>query len=198
MNEIRWIKIFVGLLKRNPNFSINPTNPNSDNIKNMKIEITYKYKNKTSVESVDLTAEQYFDPIDEDENYEDDSIPRYDQTVDYIIEVDSTITEEDLEYSILEIQDSIESDKSIKTTYFGNESQLLYRIDYDGFELIIQSIRVAENCIVVTRMERPDTKSEWINISYSTILNYKKEHSGEETLYSAKAGEYIRKNILED
>ena len=150
----------------------------------------------------ELTPEQYYEPIEQGENYEDDCIPQYDRTINYINDFDSRITdritEDELEYSIIKIQESIKSDRTLKTTYFGNESDLIYSIDNEGWELIIQSIRVADNCIVITRMERANTNSEWINISYSTGLNYKVEDLGREIWYSAKNGEYIRQNIATD
>jgi len=37
----------------------------------MKIKITYKYKNDDSIKVIELTPEQYYDPIDEGENYEE-------------------------------------------------------------------------------------------------------------------------------
>lgn len=164
----------------------------------MNIKITYKCKNNILTTSFELTTQQYYETIEEGENYEDDCIPKYDQTIDYIIDFDSTVTEELLEYSILKIQDSIKSNKNITTTYFGNKSQLIHSISDTGWELIIQSIRIAENCIAITRMERADSKSSWTNISYSTGLNYENNQSGKEIWYSANEGEYIRKNITLD
>jgi len=126
-----------------------------------------------------------------------DSIPQYDQTVDFIRDFYPDVTADALEYSILNIQGSVESDKSIKTTYFGNESDLIYSIDHTGWELIIQSIRVAENCIVITRMERENATSDWTNISFTTGLNYDNKEAGE-TWFSAKNGEYIKQHIILD
>ena len=164
----------------------------------MKIEITYKHKNNDSIKVVELTPEQYYDPIDEGENYEEDSIPQYDQTIDYIRDFDSDVSTDVLEYSILKIHGSVESDKSIKTTYFGNGSDLIYSIDHAGWELIIQSIRVAENCSVITRMERANSDSDWININFNTGLNYDNKEAGNETWFSANAGDYIKQNIVID
>ncbi len=164
----------------------------------MKIEIIYKLKDSESTNVFELTPEQYFDPIIEGENYEDDSIAQFGDTIDYIKRVDKSITENDLDFSIIKIQGSLKSDSTLKTIYFGNESELRYFVDYEGRELIIQSIRIAENCIVITRMERDNLDSEWINISYMTGLNYKNELHGREIWYFAKDGEYIRQNLKND
>ena len=161
----------------------------------MKIEITYKHKNDGSIKAFELTLERYYDPIEEGKNYEEDSIPQYDQTIDYIRDFNADINEDVLEYSILSIHGSVESDKIIKTTYFENGSDLIYRKDFTGWELIIQSIRIAENCAVITRMERPDSNSDWININFNTVLNYNNKELGNERWFSAKDGEYIKQNI---
>jgi hypothetical protein len=164
----------------------------------MKIEVTYKLKDSESTKVFELAPEQYFDPIIEGENYEIDSIPKFGDTIDYIKIVDLSITENKLDYSIIKIIDSIQSDSSLKTIYFGNESELRYYLDSVGRELIVQSIRVAENCIVVTRMERDSLNSEWTNISYSIGLNYKNELHGQEIWFSGKNGEYIKKILTND
>jgi hypothetical protein len=164
----------------------------------MTIEITYKHKNRESTNTFELTPEQYFDPVIEGENYENDSIAQFGDTIDYIKRADSSITENELEYSILKIQGSIKTDSTLRTIYIGNESELRYFVDYEGLELIVQSIRIAENCIVITRMERNNLNSEWTNISYSTGLNYKNESFGREIWYSANKGEYIKQNISTD
>jgi hypothetical protein len=164
----------------------------------MKIEVTYKLKDSQSINVFELTPEQYFDPIIEGENYEFDSIPKFGDTIDYIKRVEISITKNKLDYSIVKITGSVQSDSTLKTIYFGNESELRYYIDYEGRELIIQSIRIAENCIVITRMERDNLNSEWTNINYSTGLNYENELHGQEIWYSAKNGEYIKKIITND
>ncbi len=164
----------------------------------MKIEITYKFKDSELTKKFELTPEQYFDPIVEGENYENDSIEQFGDTIDYIKRVDISITENDLEYSILKIQGSIKSDSTLRTTYYGNETEFRYFVDYEGWELIVQSIRIAENCIVINRMERDNINSEWTNISYLTGLNYKNESHGREIWYSATKGEYIKRNLNND
>lgn len=159
----------------------------------MKIEIIYKFKNSELIKNFNLTPEQYFDGITYGENYERNTIAKFGDTIDYIKRFEDSITENDLDFSILKIQGSLESDSILKTTYFGNETELRYLVNNDGWELIVQSIRIAENCILINRMERDNVNSEWSNISFSTGLNYKDESNGHEVWYSATQGEYIKK-----
>ncbi|MDP1725360.1 MAG: hypothetical protein Q8M15_01150 [Bacteroidota bacterium] len=164
----------------------------------MTIEIIYKLKDSESTNVIVLTPEQYFDSIIEGENYENDSIAQFGDTIDYIKRVEISITENDLDNSILKIQGSIRSDSTLRTTYYGNETEFRYFVDYEGRELIVQSIRIAENCMVINRMERDNINSEWTNISYSTGLNYKNESHGREIWYSATKVEYIKRNLIND
>ena len=86
------------------------------------------------------------------------------------------------------------SDFVTRTNYYGNDTTVVYRKDKDGFELIVQSIRVATNCIVITRLERPNSFSEWANINLNIGLNYNGDE-GEEKWFSSKNGEFINKPI---
>ena len=162
----------------------------------MKIEIIYKFKNSELIKNFNLAPEQYFDGIIDGENYERNNIAKFGDTIDYIKRFEDSITENDLDYSILKIQGSLESDSILKTTYFGNETELRYLVNNDGWELIVQSIRIAENCIIINRMERDNVNSDWSNISFSTGLNYKDESNGHEVWYSATKGEYLKKILV--
>ena len=159
----------------------------------MKIKIEYKLRDNNSLALVHLDPSVYFDPIDLGENFEDDTIPKYDDTVKYILDNDNSLKKESIEYTLLTISESSKSDKIEKITYIGNGNESRYTKDYTGWELIVQSIKVAENCIVITRMERENALSEWHNISYSTILN---PSTDKEIYYSS--GEYIKDIIVDN
>jgi hypothetical protein len=157
----------------------------------MNIRITYKLKNIDTIKSIYLTPEQYYDPIEKGQSFEENSIAKFGDTIDYITEFDVFVNAELIEYSLLEIMNSLKSDMKLKTTYFGNESELRYLKDSTGWELIVQSIKVTTNCIVITRMERNGIDSEWKCINFTTGINYINEEYGKEIWLSAHKGEYI-------
>jgi hypothetical protein len=159
----------------------------------MKIQIEYKLRDNNNIALVHLDPSVYFDTVDLGENFEDDAIPKYGDTIKFILENDKSIKKESIEYTSLTISDSLKSDKVEKITYLHNDNELRYTIDFKGWELIVQSIKVAENCIVITRMERESVLSEWHNISYSTLLNPSTDN---EIYYSS--GDYIKDNIVDN
>jgi hypothetical protein len=161
----------------------------------MNIILTYKLKKSDSIELIKLTPEQYFDKIAEGENLEDDAIAKYDQEGNYILDILPGIQFDDLDYTTVELTGSINSDFVTKTTYYGNDTKVIYRKDKSGFELLIQSIQVAINCIVITRMERQNNSSEWTNINLNVGMNYNKNDQDEEKWYSSKDGELINQRI---
>jgi hypothetical protein len=158
----------------------------------MKIQIEYKLRDNNNIVIFHLDPSVYFDPIDLGENFEDDAIPKFWDTIEFILENDKSIKKESIEYTLLTITESLKSDKVEKITYLHNDNELRYTRDFKGWELIIQSIRVATNCIVNTRMERENAESEWHNVSYSTFLN---PSTDREIYYSS--GEYIKDIIVD-
>ena len=161
----------------------------------MDIILSYKIKNSDTLNVIRLTAEQYFDKIEKDENIEDNAIAKYDQEHFYILDYNPDISLDQLEHTTIELNGSNKSDFITKTNYYGNDTTVVYRKDKNGFELIIQSIRVTTNCIVITRLERPNSISDWTNINLNVGLNYKKDDDGEEKWFSPKKGDFISKLI---
>ena len=150
----------------------------------MKIELRYKLINQNQVEVVILNENEYFDPILEQENIEDDAIPKYNDTRDYHPQINKNI----FEWDELIISNSKYSDKQIRTEYYANgESQLIYRKDLDGYELIIQSIIISNNEVFVSRMERAGINKQWKPINISLGVDYKS--FGKEKWYNLKKGE---------
>jgi hypothetical protein len=161
----------------------------------MDIEIKYKLIDNENVEQFKLTPEVYFDSLDENENFEEDGIPRYQHTLDYLTEFDNSIPTEKIEFTLIEIRNSIKSDHKIKTNYFGQgQSDVIYRKDKDGYELIIQSIKVTTNSILISRMQRKDSDSEW-EISSSIGVNYEAENTEKENWYSVTEGEFVNQTL---
>jgi len=164
----------------------------------MDIEIKYKLVDNEEVEQIKLTPEIYFDPLNKNENFEDDGVPRFQKVKKYLTDHDNSFPVEKLEFAIIEIRNSIKSDHKITTNYFGHgKSEVIYRKDKDGYELIIQSIKVTINCIHLSRMERKDNNSDW-KISSSIGLNYEKENTDDEVWYSATNGEFINQVLIKN
>lgn len=97
----------------------------------MKIVISYKV-NDDLEKQITLTPEEYFDPIDEDETYENDAIPKYNHAEEYL-----GISTNLLEWTELEISET-EQSHCIRTQYFDEgKSWMSHRKDLDGYEEII-------------------------------------------------------------
>jgi hypothetical protein len=158
----------------------------------MKIQIEYKLRDNSNIALLHLDPSVYFDPIDLGENFEDDAIPKFGDTIEFILESDNSIKRETIEYILLTISESLKSDKVEKITYLHSDNELRHTRDFKGWELIVQSIRVATNCIVITRIERENAESEWQNVSYSSVLN---PSTDAEMYYSS--GEYIKDAIVD-
>ncbi len=164
----------------------------------MNIVIKNKLFNNSELFQLTLTPEQYFEKLDDNESYINDGIPKFNKAKDYIVEFDSTIQLEEIEQTIIEVRNTIDNEYQIKTTYLGRgQSEVTHREDNDGYELIITSIKIATNCIEITRMDRVNKSSEW-RISSTIGLNYEKEHLGQEIWYSATKGEFINQVINEN
>lgn len=163
----------------------------------MEIEIRFKLKNNSDSFNFSLTPEQYYDMINDNETYEEDGVPKFDEAKGYLTSFDNSISLDTVEQAIIEIKNSNDNDHTIKTFYLGQGSSLIiHREDKNGYELIIQSIKIANNCAVVTRMDRNDSSSDW-RISSSIGLNCELENIGEEKWYSVINGEFINGNISE-
>lgn len=159
----------------------------------MNFILTFKFKGQDTIHEIELTPEEYYDEIEEGETYENDAIAKYNAEKYYILDHYGDIYFEDLEFTTIELRDSVKSDLITKTLYYGVDSTICYRRNKNGYELIIQSIQVATNCCTITRMERDDSFSEWKNIFLSIGINYEIEHNihGEEKWLDANKGEFI-------
>ena len=72
----------------------------------MDIILSYKIKNSNTIEVIRLTAEQYFDEIQEHENFEDDAIAKYDKAQYYILDFNRDISLDELDYTTIELNGS--------------------------------------------------------------------------------------------
>lgn len=161
----------------------------------MDIEIKYKLVDHEEFVIFSLTPELYYDELDKNETFAEEGIPRFNKAKDYLQELAKTVPLDKIESTIIEIKNS-DNDQIIKTTYFGKgQSELTHRKDKKGYELIIQDIRIATNCILITRLERDNSESEW-KFTSSIGLNYETHHAGQEVWYSSSKGEFINQILI--
>jgi len=81
----------------------------------IKISIRYKLRGDEKIHALELTAAQYFDPLETDETYYEDGIAKYNTTWEYL----PNILVEELEWSSKEICGT-NDDKFFYTKYLKN------------------------------------------------------------------------------
>jgi hypothetical protein len=150
--------------------------------------LKYKLIGEDSTQENKITPEQYYEVFEPNENFEKDCIAKYNAEKFYI-KMFKEIDLNKLEFTSIELINSEKSDFITKTNYFGHETQIVYRKDKNGFELIIQTIQVTTNTIVITRMERENNLCEWKNIDICAGVNFLKNQN--EEWYSIKTGKII-------
>lgn len=161
----------------------------------MDIEIKYKLVDNAEFVIFSLAPDFYYEKLDKNETFAEEGIPRFNKAKYYLQELDNSIPLDKIETSIIEIKNS-EHDQIIKTTYLGKgQSELIHRKDKNGFELIIQDIKIATNCIHIIRLERDKGESEW-KITSSIGLNYEIHHAGQEVWFSSSNGEFINQILI--
>ena len=129
----------------------------------MKIRIDYKIKDKAE-KFIDLTVEEYFDPLDEDENenYEDDGIAKFNHAEEYL-EISTSM----LEWTEIHITETKIS-HIIRTQYFDEgKSRMSQRKDLDGYEEIIVSSQLNSSDVHIVRIHKANEK--W-QINYDGVI----------------------------
>ncbi len=116
----------------------------------MRIRITYKVRDE-SEKYLDFMPEEYFDPVDEDENetFEEDGIPKFNHANEYL-----DILTENLQWTEIEITET-NNGRNIKTQYFDNgKSWMSRRKDFDGYEEIIISSQLNGSDVHIVRIHK--------------------------------------------
>ena len=160
---------------------------------NYKMQIQYRYKllNSERIQTIVLTESEYYDPIWDQENYEDNAVPKYNDSRNYQPEIDKML----FEWDELIIFGSIKNDKVIKTEYFAEgKSNLTYRNDANGYELIIQAFLISSKDIYISRMERNGINEPWVNTNFNLGANF--EGGDNEKWYNLKKGELKNDNTM--
>jgi len=142
----------------------------------MKISIEYLEKESLQSSEVCLGPEEYFDPIEDDEKYESDAIPKYDHACDYL-----DISKNRLIWTKLNVCGTSE-DKKIITHYFNDgEVCMIHRKDVDGYEEIIHSTQVDEKTCHIIRTHKDGNKG-W-KVNYNAVIYDQDDGSQKEVRY---------------
>jgi len=150
----------------------------------MEIKCKYKLSNSESINTIVLDGSEYYEPLLVGENLEDDAIPKYNDTRDYVSGVENEL----FEWCELIISGTIKNDTVIRTEYYAKgKSELTCRKDFDGYELIIQSFLIRSNEVYISRMERTGLNEPWVNTDFSLGVNF--EGGSDEMWYNLKEGE---------
>ncbi|MBX7171115.1 MAG: hypothetical protein K1X72_09165 [Pyrinomonadaceae bacterium] len=123
----------------------------------MKIVISYKVIDDLE-KQITLTAEEYFDPIDEDETYENDAIPKYNHAEEYL-EIATNL----LEWTEIAVSETKQS-HCIRTQYFDEgKSWMSHRKDLYGYEEIVLSSQLNSSNVHIARIHKDDNENWQVN-----------------------------------
>lgn len=159
--------------------------------KRMDIEIKYRLRDNGTF-SLKLPADKYY-TITDKKNFEDIDIPKHSDARQYVTDANKNIDTNQIEQTEIIISNSVKSDTIIRSKYFTEITKLIHRKDKNGYELIIQEIQVADNCVVITRMERDNVNDNWNNVNYNIGLNVFDSQTNERWFNSLK-GEFPSAN----
>lgn len=127
----------------------------------MKIKVTYKVKDEPK-KSVYLTSEEYFDSLDEGENYENHGIAKFNYTEEYL-----NISTSMLEWAEIEIIKAKIGHK-IRTQYSDDgKSRMTQRRDLDGHEEIIVSSQLTNLDMHIVRIHKEN--KTW-QLNYNGVI----------------------------
>lgn len=134
------------------------------NRKGIQIRITYKVRNVLSSRSIELSPEDYFDPLEEGENYQEDGTPKYNHTWQYLNKA-----VDELEWVIEEVSGTTE-DRIIRTEFLKDGiNWMIHRRDKSGYEEIIHNTEIASN---ISHIIRTHKASEGIWTVNTNVIYY--------------------------
>lgn len=107
----------------------------------MKIEIHYLKQSENEPEILELTPEEYFDPLDEeeDENFEDDGVAKYNHAEEYL-----QLNASELKWSDIRIHGT-KNDYNIRTEYYKGIHSMWHRKEADGSEEICLITQISDS-----------------------------------------------------
>ncbi|MDM8528176.1 hypothetical protein QUF58_08170 [Anaerolineales bacterium HSG24] len=126
----------------------------------IQIKITYKRWQDEALQTVELTPDQYFDPLEEDETYYEDGIARYNSSWEYLPHVPV----DELQWTFKEISGTNE-DSTFYTEYQknGRDNWMTHRVDHDGHEEIILSTDISNRIGHTIRLHKNEAGQWTVN-----------------------------------
>ncbi len=130
----------------------------------MKIIIRYKVKDE-SESYLDLTPEEYFDPLDEEDNdnFEDHGIAKFNHAEEYL-----EIPAERLEWAEIEIIETEIAHNIRKQFSKDGKSWMSHRKDLDGYEEIIVMSQLNDLEVNIVRIHKMNNENWQVN--YNGII----------------------------
>lgn len=129
----------------------------------IEINIYYCLIQKRKIELLRLSAEEYYDPIESNESYEENAIPRFPHAFQYL-----NVSVEELKWTVLIVRGS--SDDNITRTQFTQKGKgwMTHSISKDGFEEIIHLVILPDDSNLVIKTTKPP-EGDWMVISSSIM-----------------------------
>ena len=131
---------------------------------NMEIVIVYQTWNDKSPLRLTLTPEEYFDPIQPGETFEQDAIPKFNHTWQYL-----RVPRDSLKWS-MEHRSGTSDDTVFLTQYMdGGRSWMNHRSDPNGYEEIVQCTQLDECRCHIIRAVKIAPNGRWA-VSYNGLI----------------------------
>jgi hypothetical protein len=112
------------------------------------IRITYQLRSESTPRSMELTLQQYYDPLGPGQTHDHGPIPRFHHAYQY-----TEHSADDLKWTVLEggpLEGSV-----IRTQLLdGRRSMMTHRADANGYEEIIHSTAVGEGGLLIVRTRK--------------------------------------------
>jgi hypothetical protein len=132
----------------------------------MELEIVYQTWDSDTPLKLRLAPEDYFDPVEPGETYEDNGIPRYNETWHYL-----DVPRERLKWSS-ERRSGTWFDTTFLTQYLdGGRSWLTHRVDPDGYEEMIHVTQLDHRTCHILRTVKLVAAVRWAVCLNSVIVD---------------------------
>lgn len=122
----------------------------------MKIEIHYFKNSENEPGILELTPEEYFDPLDEEENenFEDHGCAKFNHAEEYLY-----LNAADLKWTDIRIHGT-KNDYNIRTEYYKGLHSMWYRKEADGSEEICLITQISESETHIARIYKT-IETDW-------------------------------------
>jgi hypothetical protein len=129
------------------------------------IRIIYQLRCESRPRSIELSPDDYFDPLDPGENYEANGIPRWDHAYQY-----TGHTADEVKWTVLE--NGPKKGSIVRTQFLdGRRSMMTHRADADGYEAIIHFTAIGEAGLLIVRTVKQPGQA-WAVVMSNYSINH--------------------------